>query len=1051
MKEGKYASASELHSPTPPPRGLQARQGGNTPGFWSQEEGRVFFSAFGKYHAPTPSNWQKVAKAVGSKDAAACEALYQRFQTYLSLPRALQHQTVFLALIRDMHNQASKADESGATISAGMGSGGEGEASEGGTSARLNAPTRARRTPRAPAPSIMRSGGRAQGVSLRSTDVLTPSQKKRDAEEEDVEVSTHTSWGGRGKRGAVPATATETPSKRRRVQARLQFFDESPKERGRRGLMDAGDADGADALLSLAALANEAANMPLPPLPASAARELESKLDDLAKQAAEPSSSGRERPKRHTKPPPRADESPPPPPPSARKPRPEPSASARKKREAARKQREKEEASREGGSKEVASREEEEGSRERGESPSRSVSTEPPQEPQEPERLGRGQRAARGRSWRRRGRGGDSSSDFTDLEEEEDDDEPQPKKPSKPRAPRLANLYKNGNQGGRGSADDAGAAKEGADDEMAASDHFWHGLSKKEPAPRLRRRKALPEKIPPMMSPIKSLFGRRTNAGLMLGLPGHTASTGGLPGVCFPGMEGEENGEPPGEPELRLRRCLDARTRRWAAAEFFYSGLDRPWFMQNELLDFLQHVGIPVSTKLTRTEWAALRAALGTPRRLSLNFLHQERGKLEAWRELVRRKYQEVGYNSEVPPEFPRQLTVSQRVTARHPVTRQLHDGDILTIAPDCYRVQFDRRELGVELVKDVDVMPIDPHESLPAGIQLRAASMVLNGRRAMTGGPVIKKQQRVWRSDSGGLRGPAAGRAQQEARAAAAAAAAQQQLRSEADVRALVEVSTVLDRKEALLMQLRTMNDEAEAGMHLDSSGRHTEAFQAAYAKVVLELKQVNEVLETSLGQLQARNNPHAEAVAAALNRTGSTERPGSSLMLPTSPLRARAAEAAGASHGGQPGVAQQKYATPEAAWEAAWKEGRRLVQKYQAELNQGTSDAGRTAAEAGSNAGGAAAAVQPGKQEQIAAGDGLLPTSGDSTEAAWLSDLVNGCVSMLITVHQCTESESSSAYVKKALDSALAALTPRAAANRPFLSDIQNSVDLLKQHLIY
>lgn len=28
-------------------------------------------------------------------------------------------------------------------------------------------------------------------------------------------------------------------------------------------------------------------------------------------------------------------------------------------------------------------------------------------------------------------------------------------------------------------------------------------------------------------------------------------------------------------------------------------------------------------------------------------------------------------------------------------------------------RVQFDRRELGVELVKDVDVMPIDPTENL--------------------------------------------------------------------------------------------------------------------------------------------------------------------------------------------------------------------------------------------------------------------------------------------------------------------------------------------------
>lgn len=54
--------------------------------------------------------------------------------------------------------------------------------------------------------------------------------------------------------------------------------------------------------------------------------------------------------------------------------------------------------------------------------------------------------------------------------------------------------------------------------------------------PRQRRRKALPEKIPPMMSPIKSLFGRRTNAGLMLGLPGHPAAPGGLPGVCFPGV-----------------------------------------------------------------------------------------------------------------------------------------------------------------------------------------------------------------------------------------------------------------------------------------------------------------------------------------------------------------------------------------------------------------------------------------------------------------------------------------------------------------------------------
>lgn len=35
--------------------------------------------------------------------------------------------------------------------------------------------------------------------------------------------------------------------------------------------------------------------------------------------------------------------------------------------------------------------------------------------------------------------------------------------------------------------------------------------------------------------------------------------------------------------------------------------------------------------------------------------------------------------------------------------------------------MQFDRRELGVELVKDVDVMPIDPNESLPSGLAVNA------------------------------------------------------------------------------------------------------------------------------------------------------------------------------------------------------------------------------------------------------------------------------------------------------------------------------------------
>ncbi len=41
---------------------------------------------------------------------------------------------------------------------------------------------------------------------------------------------------------------------------------------------------------------------------------------------------------------------------------------------------------------------------------------------------------------------------------------------------------------------------------------------------------------------------------------------------------------------------------------------------------------------------------------------------------------------NETPAEMPKPLYVGQRVMARHPITRHLHDGDVLTVAPNCYR-----------------------------------------------------------------------------------------------------------------------------------------------------------------------------------------------------------------------------------------------------------------------------------------------------------------------------------------------------------------------------
>lgn len=101
-------------------------------------------------------------------------------------------------------------------------------------------------------------------------------------------------------------------------------------------------------------------------------------------------------------------------------------------------------------------------------------------------------------------------------------------------------------------------------------------------------------------------------------------------------------------------------------------------------------------------------SSLGKPRRLSKRFLQEEREKLEVYRESVRTHYHELrtGLREGLPADLARPLTVGQKVIARHPKTREIHDGSILTVDRSRCRVQFDRPELGVELVMVIILQP---------------------------------------------------------------------------------------------------------------------------------------------------------------------------------------------------------------------------------------------------------------------------------------------------------------------------------------------------------
>ena len=134
----------------------------------------------------------------------------------------------------------------------------------------------------------------------------------------------------------------------------------------------------------------------------------------------------------------------------------------------------------------------------------------------------------------------------------------------------------------------------------------------------------------------------------------------------------------------RLAAALHGRLRNWVTAEFAYSSIDRGFFLRNEFVECLAALDAGRVTALTRTEWAVLRSKLGQPRLLSAAFLTQERAKLERYREDVRRiqvglsPVASIALDGPFVYQVPLPLTPGCRVTAAHPITRQLSQGTIV-------------------------------------------------------------------------------------------------------------------------------------------------------------------------------------------------------------------------------------------------------------------------------------------------------------------------------------------------------------------------------------
>jgi hypothetical protein len=162
----------------------------------------------------------------------------------------------------------------------------------------------------------------------------------------------------------------------------------------------------------------------------------------------------------------------------------------------------------------------------------------------------------------------------------------------------------------------------------------------------------------------------------------------------------------------KLLHCLNAlKMRAWVRYEWFYAGIDREYFNQNEFSSLLRERELDHIKKATRVEWGEVRRALGKPRRLSPAFLRREREKLAKYRGLVRA----VQARPEAAPSLlPKnwkfavheRIQVGQCVTAYCRRAQLLQRGHVLTADYERsrFRVQFERGELQSEICCDTDI-----------------------------------------------------------------------------------------------------------------------------------------------------------------------------------------------------------------------------------------------------------------------------------------------------------------------------------------------------------
>ena len=472
-------------------------------------------------------------------------------------------------------------------------------------------------------------------------------------------------------------------------------------------------------------------------------------------------------------------------------------------------------------------------------------------------------------------------------------------------------------------------------------------------------------------------------------------------------------------------------TRRWANANFFTAGTDKAWFADSGFVRWLQSIGKGNTRVATRADWKAIRRTLPKTRRLSNKFLSDERIDLEYCRHAAREMTELKLSGKPLTPELQAKLDawtcgvdvsipleVGQNVLAVHPRFNSPYIGSILTVDRSTCRVQFARPELGVELVRDIDIMPIEVTPEEADLIARETAEQIEN--EAFTAG---------FRGSYDPV--PVLGGGQAYSSGVAAAA----QMR-EIDVRLLTEAQQALERKRELVNALASKNDAAEEFKKKPERVRQAaklngEAlkFQREYAAIVLRLRDSNTELEACLLRLRQQQGYNDKPLA--LWRKIKSQ----SLGADGQRALSRFAPAATA-----PSSEEMYAATAEDIVATAGMGARRIVYHVQ---NTTTAGAESTAT------------LNPSLQEPLVAGDAMSANAPavdgeNDPDKVKVTQLITAIIQATLTIKACADHGASASVLNACIDRVSDSLRPIAVSNRGAFGELSSALRALRDVLL-